>query len=284
MLHVPPLLLARPSDAQRDQTPQLNVDVDSGTAESEAAPLPFRASRSREIHTDEEESRPVVLNVEDFEPARFLRSRLLRDAGFDIVEAGTASEALLVVTEQVPALALVDVELPDADGFFVCEALKTTHPELPVVLVSAVHVSASAAHRGQRTGAHAFLREPVPPDILVARVMDALEGIRDEASLTWIVTDSGGIVLEASTDAAQTLGITAPHLRGRGLLAFFDGERTEWAAGLVRAQAGETVERTGRLRPRERRPLVVIATITRAVDYPIAGAVLWTFRAPARLS
>jgi hypothetical protein len=99
MLHVPPLPLARPSDAQLDQTPQLNVGVDSGPAESEAAPLPSSASRSGEIHTDEEESRPVVLNVEDFEPARFRRSRLLRDAGFDIVEAGTASEALLVVTE-----------------------------------------------------------------------------------------------------------------------------------------------------------------------------------------
>jgi len=128
------------------------------------------------------------------------------------------------------------------------------------------------------------MREPVHPDILVGRVMDALEGIRDEASLTWIVTDSGGIVLEASADAPQTLGITAPHLRGRGLLASFDGERTEWAAGLVRAQAGERVERTGRLRPRERRPLVVIATIMRAVDYPIAGAVLWTFRAASGLA
>ena len=47
------------------------------------------------------------------------------------------------------------------------------------------------------------MREPVPPDILVGRVMDALEGIRDEASLTWIVTDSGGIVLEASADALK---------------------------------------------------------------------------------
>ena len=284
MPHVPTLPLARPSDAQRGQTPQLNVVVDSGPAAIEAVPvISAGASLSRAVCTDEED-RPIVLNVDDFAPARFLRSRVLRDAGFEIVEASTASEALLVVTEQVPALALVDVDLPDADGFFVCEALKTTHPELPVVLVSAVHVSASAAHRGQRTGAHAFLREPVPPDILVGRVMDALEGIRDEASLTWVVTDSGGLVLEASADAAQTLGITAAHLRGRGLLTFFDGERAEWATALVRAQAGDTVERKGRLRPRERRPLVVIATISRAPDYPSAGAVLWTFQAPSRLA
>ncbi len=226
------------------------------------------------------EDSAIVLNVEDFEPARFLRSKVLRNAGFGIVEAASASEALLAVSARVPAVALVDVNLPDADGFFLCERLKRTHPELPVLLVSAVHVSASAVHRGQRTGADGFLREPVPPDVLVQRVAEALEGVRDEPSLNWVVTDAAGLVLDASAEAAHTLGISAAHLRGRSLLTFFDGERVEWSRALVQAHAGTTLERSGRLRPRDRRPMMVEATISQAVDYPQAGAVLWTFRAP----
>ena len=247
-----------------------------------SGPFARSASGAPVAADDDEEESVIVLNVEDFEPARFLRSKVLRGAGFGIVEAATASEALLAVSEQVPAVALVDVNLPDADGFFVCETLKRTHPELPVLLVSAVHVSASAAHRGQRTGADGFLREPLPPDVLVQRVADALEGIRDEPSLNWVVTDSAGLVLEASAEGAQTLGIGPAHLRGRSLLTFFDGERAEWSRALLFAHAGTTLERSGRLRPRDRKPVVVEATISQAVDYPRAGSVLWTFRVLAR--
>ena len=220
----------------------------------------------------------LVLNVEDFPPTRFLRSRILRNAGFEVVEAGMAREALAAVTTRLPALVLVDVDLPDADGFSVCETLNSTHPDLPVLLVSAVHVSASAAHRGRSTGAVGFLREPVAADVLVSRVMDALQGIRDEASLNWVVTDSAGVIIEASGDAAQMLGLTAAHLPGRLLLNFFDCDRPEWSRALALAHADQVVERGGWVKPRERRRLSVAATITRAVDYPQPRSVLWSFR------
>jgi DNA-binding response OmpR family regulator len=236
-------------------------------------------SRSQ-LRADDGTERPVVLNVEDFEPARFLRSRVLRKAGFEVVEAGTASDALAAASQRTPAVALVDVDLPDGDGFALCERLKRSHPQLAVVLVSAVHISASAMHRGQLTGADAFLREPVPPDMLVRRVTDALEGTRDEASLNWVITDSVGLILEVSAEAAHMLGLSAGHLRGRLLLTYFDGNRVEWSRALVQAHAGQVVERDGRLRPRDRRPLLISAVLATARDYPIAGAVLWTFRGP----
>ena len=226
--------------------------------------------------------RPLVLNVEDFEPARFLRSRVLRNAGFDVVEAGMATEVFAAVEERRPAVAIIDVDLPDADGFSLCETLKHTHPDLPVLLVSAIHVSASAAFRGRSTGAAGFLREPVPPDVLVSRVQDALEGIRDEASLNWVVTDSAGVIKEASAEAAHMLGLTAAHLMGRSLLTFFDGDRPAWSGALTLANGDQVVERSGWVRPRDRRRLIVAATISRAVDYPLAKAVLWTFRSPAQ--
>ena len=227
-------------------------------------------------------AQPVVLNVEDFAPSRYLRSRVLRDAGFEIVEAGTASAAFEAIATSVPDVALVDVDLADADGFSVCETLKRSHPDLPVLLVSAVHISASAAHQGQLTGAEAFLREPVPPETLVRRVTDALNGIRDEASLNFVVTDHAGLIIEASAEAAHMLSMGARHLEQRPLLTFFDGDRSAWATALRDASYGRIVTHSGRLRPRDRRPLVVEVEVSQMLDHPRRDAILWSFRAPAQ--
>jgi DNA-binding response OmpR family regulator len=226
------------------------------------------------------ESRPTVLNVEDFEPARFLRSKVLRNAGFEVIEAASASQALGMAAAQLPSLALIDVDLPDADGFFVCDRLKELHPELPVLLVSAVHVSASAAREGERAGADAYLREPLPPDMLVRRVNEALAGIRDEQSLNWIVTDKFGLILQASDAAAHMLNVGARQLQGRSLLIFFDQNRPAWGDAVKAASLGEAVEQSGSLRPRERRPLIVGVEMSKAIDYPQPDAVLWSFRRP----
>ena len=227
-------------------------------------------------------STPVVLNVEDFAPARYLRSRVLRDAGFEVIEADTVAAAFDAVAASLPDLALLDIDLPDGNGFSMCEILKTAHPELPVLLVSAVHITAAAAHEGQLTGADAFLREPVAPETLVRHVADALNGIRDEASLNFVITDRAGFIIEASAEAAHLLNMSAAHLRQRSLLVFFDSDRAGWAAALRRASDGQILTREGVLRPRDRRPIVVEVEVIQMLDHPQRDAILWSFRGPAQ--
>src|SRR5439155_947140 len=67
------------------------------------------------------DTRPV-LNVDDHSPARFLRTRILQRAGFGVDEADCAAAAIELAPEA--SLLLLDVKLPDGDGFTVCEADK----------------------------------------------------------------------------------------------------------------------------------------------------------------
>ena len=125
---------------------------------------------------------PLVLHVDDYESARYARTRTLQQAGFRVVEAGTAAEALRLVAAEPPALALIDVKLPDMNGSELCRRLKAA-PAGAGILV--VHVSAAFRRgsdyvRGLEQGADAYLVEPVEPDVLVATLRALLRTRRAE--------------------------------------------------------------------------------------------------------
>lgn len=109
----------------------------------------------------------TILVVDDHEATRYSLCRILRGAGFEVLEASTGQRAL----ELAPAAAAVvlDMHLPDIDGFDVCRRLRATPglQSLPVVHVSSVHVTGFAQDKGQRAGADAYLVNPVGPEQLL---------------------------------------------------------------------------------------------------------------------
>jgi signal transduction histidine kinase len=127
----------------------------------------------------------TILNVDDYEPARYARTQLLRAHGFTVIEASTGSEALQVAAAEDPALVILDVNLPDMDGFEVCRRLKQNAPAgLPPVLhVSATFTDAAARVLGLETGADGYLTEPLEPPVLIATVNALLRVKRAEAAL-----------------------------------------------------------------------------------------------------
>ena len=113
---------------------------------------------------------PIVLNVEDNPSARFLRTRILERAGYTVNEADTAARA--AERAAFAALLLLDVNLPDGDGFTVCEHVKVLRPELPIIMVTSVFRTAQARRDAFAAGADAYLLEPIEP----ARLIDIVEG------------------------------------------------------------------------------------------------------------
>jgi signal transduction histidine kinase/DNA-binding response OmpR family regulator len=129
------------------------------------------------------EPQPVtVLNVDDYQPGLYARSRILRQAGFEVREARTGGDALRIVTEAKPDIVLLDVNLPDIDGGEVCRRIKAdpATASIPVIHVSATAVRDRDRIRGFELGADNYLVEPLDPDELVANVHALLRMRRAE--------------------------------------------------------------------------------------------------------
>jgi two-component system sensor histidine kinase/response regulator len=114
----------------------------------------------------------VLINVDDNEPARYARTRILLQAGFTVHDAATGGQALQKIGEVRPDLVLLDVHLPDMDGIEVCRWIKNREETAAVIVlqISASAVSAPQATAALNTGADSYLVEPVDPDVLVATI------------------------------------------------------------------------------------------------------------------
>src|SRR3954454_5183844 len=71
-----------------------------------------------------EYSRPTILNVDDDEGCRYAVTRILELHNFSVKEASSGADALRIAQIEQPDLVLLDVNLPDVNGFEVCRQLK----------------------------------------------------------------------------------------------------------------------------------------------------------------
>src|SRR3954468_6814367 len=119
--------------------------------------------------------RGTVLFVDDDEDTRFAVSHIFREAGFDVKEAATGREALRLAEEK-PDLVILDVNLPDIDGFEICRRIKT-HPAtaaIPVLHLSGVFVRSEDKTQALEGGADGYLTKPAEPREVVATVKSLL--------------------------------------------------------------------------------------------------------------
>lgn len=128
---------------------------------------------------------PMILNVDDHEPGRYARSRLLTKAGYTVRETATGTEALELSIALRPALVVLDVNLPDLSGLEVCRRIKT-HPLIastPILHLSASAITPADCVGGLDSGADAYLIEPVDSDVLLATVRALLRMRKAEEEL-----------------------------------------------------------------------------------------------------
>ena len=208
----------------------------------------------------------AVLNVDGNDPARFLRTSLLKGGGYTVIEAATAAAARREGAILDAELVVLDIRLPDGSGFDVCSALKEARPSLPVIMISTCGTP-QARLDGYAAGADAYVMEPVAPEQLLMLVRQFI-GYRPDAdaahTAAWIVTDSNGRIQDISAGAAATLNLAVRGARDR-LVTMFFSDRTAANQLLRSAVTGSSGSRALTVHPRDRGPLSVIAHVSPVV-------------------
>jgi PAS domain S-box-containing protein len=202
----------------------------------------------------------LVLNVDDNEVGRYTKSRILRHAGYEVLEGATGNAALELASQRKPDLILLDVKLPDIDGLEVCKLIKKSYPDILVLQISASRVTEGDRVRGLEGGADAYLTQPLAPNELVAsvkallRIRDAEAALRaSEAHLQGVLAsatdyaiirlDENGVVSGWNAGAKQILGWLEEEALGRPIdFIFTEKDQQEG----VPQQEQETSRNTGR--------------------------------------
>jgi DNA-binding NarL/FixJ family response regulator len=128
---------------------------------------------------------PVL--VGDADPAfRAFASGILRRAGFRVLAVADGKQALELAFTEPPALALLDVNLPEVSGYEVLRELQDRYGDaVPTILVSAERKEAVDRVGGLLMGADDYLSKPCDPDELVARIRRSLRrGERERREAT----------------------------------------------------------------------------------------------------
>jgi DNA-binding response OmpR family regulator len=131
-------------------------------------------------HTD----KPTILVADDNDASRYATARVIRKEGYPVMEVATGGE-VLDMAGTGPGLVVLDVNLPDLDGFEVCRKLKenpsTAH--IPVLYLSATFLDSASKAKGLNSGGDAYLTQPVEPPVLLATIGALLRMKRAEEKM-----------------------------------------------------------------------------------------------------
>lgn len=158
-----------------------------------------------------------VLVVEDDPASRTLVARFLRRAGHDVVEAGSGREAVAAAHDV--DVVLLDVMMPELDGWDVLGIIRGTRPDLPVIFVTAL-ADPENELRGLRLGGDDYVRKPIDLDVLLARLEAVLKrhGIVGQRTFGRLQIDLAG---REVTSAGERVDLTRTEFE---LLALLSGQ------------------------------------------------------------
>ena len=124
-----------------------------------------------------------VLVVDDVATNRLLLRAKLSSAYYDVVVAENGTQALELARSEQPDMVMLDVLMPDMDGFEVCAVLKakpeTAH--IPVIAISA-NAMPDAVKQGLAAGFFRYLTKPLDPKALAEALDSALQHARSAGS------------------------------------------------------------------------------------------------------
>ena len=115
--------------------------------------------------------RETILYVEDNPDNRLLVRRVLMAEGYTVVEASNARQALEVLIQQPPDLILMDINMPDIDGYTLTARLKAlpSMQQVPIIAMTANALKGDR-ERSLNAGCDGYIQKPIDVDSLPAQI------------------------------------------------------------------------------------------------------------------
>lgn len=114
-------------------------------------------------------SKPHILYVEDDQVLSFVTKDNLELNGYDVTHAKDGKEAIQLFKKDVFDLCLVDVMLPEVDGFQVAETIRSKHSEIPIIFLTAKSLKEDKI-RGLKIGADDYITKPFSIEELILKI------------------------------------------------------------------------------------------------------------------
>lgn len=116
-----------------------------------------------------------ILIVDDDEMVRIALNELLRPEGYEVIIVSSGKEAISKIDENSYDLLMLDIIMPEMDGFELCRKIreKENYRETPIVFLTAKSREEDKTE-GLDAGANLFLSKPISPDKLLEIVSDTI--------------------------------------------------------------------------------------------------------------
>jgi len=124
-------------------------------------------------------SGPRILYIEDNFENRILVKRVLEVEGYVVLEAGDGPSGMRIAEQEVPDLILMDINLPEIDGYEVTARLRQipTLAHVPIVALTA-YVLKGDRERSLAAGCDGYIQKPIDVDLLPAQIAAFLRETR----------------------------------------------------------------------------------------------------------
>jgi len=165
---------------------------------------------------------PRIFLVEDDKAIAKNLVLLLRSEGFSVTHAPTRGDALAMLAGNKFDLALIDISLPDGNGFTICTEIKETQ-DIPVIFLTASGDEASVV-TGLNMGADDYITKPFRPRELIARIGTALRKSKRSGS----TFEAGGLLIDTASGVVKKHGneVFLSALEYRLLLVFINNPKS----------------------------------------------------------
>jgi len=117
-----------------------------------------------------------VLLAEDDRDFGNILSQYVTISGFDVILARDGNEAWELFNREKPDICVLDVMMPEMDGFTLGEKIKKESPDLPVIFLTAKSLKEDIV-RGLKIGADDYITKPFDPEVLILRINNILKRV-----------------------------------------------------------------------------------------------------------